>query len=247
MRLVPLVHVHDHGRHALERACARERAGVDRPARDELVRELQREPLGVGVVAADERVLVRRRVRERRRSERVQAGDDRRVELVLSPLRRPSDASPSGFTPSGAEGELGGDREDGRSADRLAQLRGRCRPRPRPSPRARRGRLRGRRSRSWRPVAPDGSSAASSARSGIPRADDDVRAGLDQADRNSLAEAARSADDGDLHAAASSTVSASRRDGARGRHQRARDNRAHGAAAPVGSDSSTTSASIRPS
>ena len=35
MRLVALVHVHDHGGHALERARARERPAVDRAARDE--------------------------------------------------------------------------------------------------------------------------------------------------------------------------------------------------------------------
>ena len=43
MRLVALVHVHDHGRHALERPRARERPRVDRAARRELPGELEHE------------------------------------------------------------------------------------------------------------------------------------------------------------------------------------------------------------
>ena len=86
MGLVALVHVHDHRGHALERTGAGERAAVDGTPGDELRGELERQRLGDGVVAADERILVGRGLGEIRRGQRVEAGDDRRVELVLNPL-----------------------------------------------------------------------------------------------------------------------------------------------------------------
>ena len=115
------------------------------------------------VVAADERVLVGRRLGEVRGGERVQAGGDGRVELVLDPLR---DRGRLGrrLDAAGAEGELGADREDGRRADRLAQLAGGLDRGVGLDGEERRGRRRGRRRRSPRPSAPSGS-AASRARS----------------------------------------------------------------------------------
>ena len=59
---------------------------------------------------------------EVRGGERVQAGDDGRVELVLRSARRSTWPRASGFTPPGAEGELAHDREHRRRADRLAQV-----------------------------------------------------------------------------------------------------------------------------
>ena len=76
--LVPLVHVDDDGRQALERAGARERAGVERASGREPRGELERGCLRVGVVAADEGVLVGRAIGpEARRGERVEPRDDR--------------------------------------------------------------------------------------------------------------------------------------------------------------------------
>ena len=77
VRLVAAVQVHDHRRQALERAGARERAGVERAARDELAGELERELLRGRVVAADQGVLLGRRRVEVRRRDRMQAGGDR--------------------------------------------------------------------------------------------------------------------------------------------------------------------------
>ena len=109
------------------------------------------------------RVLLRRRLGEVRGGERVQPGDDGRVELVLDPLRdrrrlrrRLHAARP--------EGELGADREHRRRADRLAQVARRVHRRVRLDREAARGRRRGRRRRCSRPRR-RGRSAASRARS----------------------------------------------------------------------------------
>src|SRR5581483_606676 len=59
---------------------ARERAGVEGASRDDLRRELERERLRLGVVAADEGVLVGAALRELARGERVETGDERDVD-----------------------------------------------------------------------------------------------------------------------------------------------------------------------
>ena len=86
VRLVAAVQVHDHRRQPLERPRARERARIERAAGDELRGELERELLRVGVVAADERVLLRRRLVEVRGGDRVEPRDDRAGDDVLDPL-----------------------------------------------------------------------------------------------------------------------------------------------------------------
>ena len=84
VRLVAPVDVHDHRGQPLQRLRAGERAGVDGAAGDELPGELEREPLRVLVVAADERVLVGRLVPAEVRRPRASGGRrrparDRRV------------------------------------------------------------------------------------------------------------------------------------------------------------------------
>ena len=79
----------------------------------------------------------------------------------------------------------------------------------------------------------------------VARADHDLDARVDEPLRDRLAEAAGAADDRDLHAAAPSTVSASRRDASRSVISVC-VTILRTASGPAGSDSSTTSASIRP-
>ena len=75
----------------------RERPAVDRAARRDLLGELEHERLRVGVVAADERVLLRRLLAaEVPGGERVQPGDDRARRHLLDPLRRPRSPPASG-------------------------------------------------------------------------------------------------------------------------------------------------------
>ena len=151
--------------------------------------------------------------------------------------------SPRWLDAAGAEDELGADRKDRCRADRLAQVaRGRDRGVcvdgeddevdaahgvvvVRPGRTERGGRL-------ARPL-------------GVAGADHDLDAGIDEALRHGLSEAAGAADDGDLHATAPSAVSASRRDAARSVINVFVATR-RTASGPVGSDSSTTSASISP-
>ena len=66
MRAIPAVQIDDHCSEPLERARRSERARVERPARDELGGQLERQVLGPLVVAADQRILVRRRLVELR-------------------------------------------------------------------------------------------------------------------------------------------------------------------------------------
>ena len=124
MALVPLVHVDDHGRQPFEGAGARERAGVERASGGESRGELERRCLCIGVVAADERILVGRMVRtEARRCERVEARDDRCVHLGLDSLGE-RDGFRRGKDATLGEAELGRNREHWRRADGLSQLTG---------------------------------------------------------------------------------------------------------------------------
>ena len=103
VRLVAPVQVHDHGRQPFERARARERAGVERPAGDELRGELERELLRARVVAADE---ARPRRAARRRGSRPRSSGARRRPgaSTSSWIRSASErASGSGRTPSFAK------------------------------------------------------------------------------------------------------------------------------------------------
>ena len=88
VRLVAPVQVDDHRRHPLERARARERAGVERAAADELAGELERQLLRLGVVAADQGVLIGLRLVEVRGGDRMQAGCDRRLHELPARARR---------------------------------------------------------------------------------------------------------------------------------------------------------------
>ena len=100
---IALVQVDDHGRHPLERAGARERAGVERAPGDEPLRKLQRERLRVRVVTADERVLVGRLVRAERRRPRASAAPrERDPRARPGRARRARCASGEGSTPTGA-------------------------------------------------------------------------------------------------------------------------------------------------
>ena len=83
---VAAIEVDDHGRHALERAGARERARVQGATRDERRRELERERLRGLVVTADERVALGLPGCQRRRCERVQPGHDGGAQHLLDPL-----------------------------------------------------------------------------------------------------------------------------------------------------------------
>ena len=75
--------------------------GVDRAARGDLPGELEHERLRLGVVAADERVLVRRLLAaEVRGRERVEAGDHRPVDARPGSWPRSTSPRPSGKTPS---------------------------------------------------------------------------------------------------------------------------------------------------
>ena len=120
MALVVLVEVDDHGRHPLERTRARERTGVERAARDHLGGELEREPLGAGVVAADECVLVRAAVRELPGGERVETGDDRRSDELLRPLRERAWIA-AGKRAYGREAQLARDAEERRPAEHVRE------------------------------------------------------------------------------------------------------------------------------
>ena len=113
---VAAVQVDDHRRQPLERAGARERAGVERAAGDDLRRQRERELLRARVVAADERVLVGRRLLEVRGGDRVETGDDRRPDERPGCARRASGASGSGRTPSFANASAARDREQRRLA-----------------------------------------------------------------------------------------------------------------------------------
>ena len=153
-------------------------------------------------------------------------------------------ASGVGLHAARPEGELGADREHRRRADRLAQVaRGvHCRVRLHREEhevdaadgvvvvRALGTERRGRIARAFR----------------IARADHDLDSRVDETLGDRLPEAARSADDRHPHAAAPSTVSASRRDASRSVISVCVTTR-RTASGPAGSDSSTTSASIRPS
>ncbi len=152
-------------------------------------------------------------------------------------------ASGVGLHSAGAEGELGADREDGRRADRLPQVARRV----------------DRRLRLDREQDEVGSAHGVVVRSalgadrlgslaralGVARADHDVDSRVDEALGDRLPEAAGPAHDCDPHAAAPSTVSASRRDASRSVISVCVTMR-RTASGPAGSDSSTTSASIRP-
>ena len=116
---VAAVQVDDHRGQALERARARERAGVERAPADELAGKPERELLRRGVVAADECVLVRRGRVEVARGDRVQTGDDRARDERPGRARRASVASGSGRTPSRRERERARDREQRRRAERV--------------------------------------------------------------------------------------------------------------------------------
>ena len=208
VRLVALVHVHDHRRQPLERAGARERPAVDRAARGDPLRQLEHERLRVGVVAAHERVLLRRLVgAEVPRGERVEARDDRAVEP--SWIRAAIDvASAVGSTPPGVNVSSAATESTGvvpiasRSSSAVSSVASAFVARTTRS--ARPGGVRVRRA-----LGPDLGACRPGAL-GVARADHDVVPRLDEAPRERGAEAARAADDGDLHAAASSTVSASR-------------------------------------
>ena len=125
VRLVALVDVHDHGGHALERAGARERAGVDRAAGRDL-------PASSSTSALASASSPQTSVSSSGASSppRFEAASecrpaiDRAVDHVLDPLgdRRRLGGREDALL---REGELGGDREHGRRADRLAQRAGR--------------------------------------------------------------------------------------------------------------------------
>ena len=130
--LVAAVQVHDHRRQALERARARERAGVERAAGDELRRELERELLRI----ARRR---RRRTRPRRAAPprgsrpRSSAGRRRPAPSTSSWTRSASErASGSGRTPDLENRERARDREQRRRAERGRRSRAPCRARRRP-------------------------------------------------------------------------------------------------------------------
>ena len=209
MRLVALVDVHDHGREAFQRAGGGQRAAVDRAPGGDPPGELEDGRLRVRVVAADERVLLGRRVSaEVAGGEGVQAGDDRPVDDVPDPrghgcrLGRRRDAVRS-------ERQLGGDREDRGRPDRVAQ--------PGSSRHRRLGLRR------------EDHQARGAARVGVgraldpyrccgrrrplcvPRADHHLVARLGETLCERQAEAAGAPDDRDPHATASSTISASLR------------------------------------
>ncbi len=213
MRLVALVDVHDHGRQAFQRPGGRERPAVDRTAGGDPPRELEDERLRVRVVAADERVLLGRRVSaEVARREGVQACNDRGADDGL-------DARGHGCRvgrrqhPVRPEGQLGGDREDRRPPDRLAQPGG---------GRHRRLGLR-RQDHQVRGAAGVGVRRAFDphGRRGrrrplrVARADDDVVPRLGEALRKRQAEASGAPYDRNPHATASSTTSASLRPASR--------------------------------
>ena len=216
---------------------------VDGSAGDEAGGEVERERLRLGVVAADERVLVRRLVGEARCGERVEAGDDRAIQLGADSLCDRGRFR-GRLHSAGPEAELGADREHRRSADRAAQLaggldRGLRLDREQHEVDAADGLLvRG-------ALGPERLGGLPGPR-GVAGADRDLDPGGDEPLRHRLAEAPGAAHDGDLQAAAPSTVSARRRDAARSvisvcvTTERI-------ASGPVGSASSTTSASISPS
>ena len=223
------------------RARAPRAAAVDGPAGDELRGEVEGESLRHLVVAADERVLVRRRVGEVGRGEGVPAATGA---SSSSWIRRAIEvASAVGFTAARAERELGADREDRRRADRLAQLGGRFD----------RGvgldREEDEVGAANRVVVPRSFGAerlgggASAFGSREPITTSTPASTSRFGDR--LAEAAGSTHDRNSHAAARSTVSASRRDAARSVISVLVAIR-RTASPPAGSDSSTTSASISP-
>ena len=174
MAAVALVQVHDHRRQALERARARERAGVERAARGEPLGELERQRLRVGVVAADEGVLVGRLVaaeasRRRASAARRATGPSSSAWIALRERRRVL----GGEDAVRGEAKLGRDREHRRRADRAREARARCRARRRPSSRGRRDRPARTASSFVAPSTPS-SCAAAAARCRVARADHDL-------------------------------------------------------------------------
>ena len=107
------------------RALASGPASIARPDGDR-ARELEHERLRVGVVAADERVLLRRLLAAEVATRRASGGPRSRARRRSSWIRCAIEvASVVGNTPPLRERELRGDGEHGRRADRVAQLAGR--------------------------------------------------------------------------------------------------------------------------
>ena len=210
VRLVALVDVHDHGRQAFQRAGGGERAAVDRAPGGDPPGELEDGRLRVRVVAADERVLLGRRVSaEVAGGEGVQAGDDRPVDDVPGSARpRTSPRSSAGRRPVRTSARR---RPRGQGSSRSRRgARQRSPPPPRPSSRA------STRSRGAARVGVgrtlDADRCGGRRRPlGVARADHDVVSRLGEALCERQAEAAGAPDDRDPHATASSTISASRR------------------------------------
>ena len=142
VRAVAAVQVHDHRGQPLERAGARERAGVERATGDDLRRERERELLRRRVVAADERVLVRRRRVEVRGRDRVEPRDDGPGDERPGSARRASGRPDRAARRPRENGEVARDREERRRPERRRDRARRSRAPRRPSPRARRGRRR---------------------------------------------------------------------------------------------------------
>ena len=246
--LVALVHVHDHRGHALERAGARERAGVERAAGDEPRRRARAR-------APSRRRRRRRRARPRpaARRARFAAASEWRPATTGRVERRPAIRSAIespravGFTPPGPKRELRARRRA--PASRRSRRRARARSRaPRPPSTARTTRSAPRTASSFvAPSAPSGA-AASRARSASREPITTVVAGVDEPLGDAPPEAAGAADDRDL--SRGGLERRSRRAAARVEvgHQRARRRSARTRElGSVGSASSITSASIRPS
>src|SRR5579871_5258816 len=226
--------------HALEYAGARERAGIERAAGHRFGGELERERLRVGVVPADEGVLVRASGGELRRRERLETRDDRAGDELLRPFR---------------EGQLLGgakvtrNAEHRRRADRAGESRGGIE------------RYRGVRREDDELDVRDGVLVRGAPRCAdlvrlllrtcrVTGAEHDLVARLDEPGREREAEVARAADDRDLQAGTAPSATSARRRRASSSLISVRVTIGRTSPSPSRSSvsaSSTTIASIRPS
>ena len=150
VRLVAPVQVHDHRRQPLERARARERAGVERAAGDDLARRARARAAFASGSSPQTSASSSGGASSRFAAAiEWRPGDDRPAHDVLDPL---GERARVRIGPDAVLRERRARSRPRAAASRRARprSRARCRARRRPSPRARRGRRRGRRPRSSR-------------------------------------------------------------------------------------------------